>query len=76
MVLAMFDSGPRQSEAGFLYDIIDGDIFKSHPLFSVRPNALQLILYTDEIDLCNPLGSRASKKQTSNGVLYIGQYKS
>lgn len=63
MVLAMFDSGPRQSEAGFLYDIIDGDIFKSHPLFSVRPNALQLILYTDEIDLCNPLGSRASKNK-------------
>lgn len=63
MVLAMFDSGPRQSKAGFFYDIIDGDIFKSHPLFSVRPNALQLILYTDEIELCHPLGSHASKNK-------------
>ncbi len=63
MILAMFDKGPSQSKAGFVNDIIDGDILKSHPLFSVRPNALQLILYTDEIELCNPLGSYASKNK-------------
>lgn len=63
MVLAMFDSGQRQSKDRFFYDVIDGDIYKSHPLFSVRPNALQLIIYTDEIELCNPPGSRASKNK-------------
>lgn len=61
MLLAMFNNGPSHSKAGFVNDITDGDILKSHPLFSVRPNALQLILYTDEIELCNPLGSYASK---------------
>ncbi|KAM7380069.1 hypothetical protein PAMP_003389 [Pampus punctatissimus] len=45
---------------GFLYDIVDGSLFKSHPLFSVKPFALQIILYTDEIEICNPLGSHAS----------------
>ena len=45
---------------GFLYDIVDGSLFKSHPLFSVKPSALQIILYTDEIEICNPLGSHAS----------------
>ncbi|XP_059379284.1 uncharacterized protein LOC132114902 [Carassius carassius] len=37
MILAMFDNGPNQSKDGFVNDIIDGDILKSHPLFSVRP---------------------------------------
>lgn len=27
------------------------------------PTALQLILYTDEIELCNPLGSRANRNK-------------
>ena len=45
---------------GLLYDIVDGSFFKSHPLFSVKPSALQIILYTDEIEICNPLGSHAS----------------
>lgn len=47
---------------GFLYDIINGSLFKSHPLFSVKPSAsaLQIILYTDEIEICNPLGLHAS----------------
>ncbi|KAM7399882.1 hypothetical protein PAMP_019120 [Pampus punctatissimus] len=40
--------------------MIDGSLFKSHPLFSVKPSALQIILYTDEIEICNPLGSHAS----------------
>lgn len=36
---------------------------KSHPLFLRVPTALQFILYTNEIELCNPLGSRASKNK-------------
>jgi hypothetical protein len=38
-------------------------MFRNHPLYSRKPNALQLILYTDEIEICNPLGSytRANK---------------
>ena len=34
----------------------DGSIFKEHPLFSVEPRALQIILFFDEVELCNPLG--------------------
>lgn len=47
----------------FFYDFTDGDIFKSHPLFLKVPTALQLILYADEIELCNPLGSHANKNK-------------
>ena len=55
----MLNSVPQKSTEGFLYDFTDGQIFTTHPLYSVRPNALQIILYTDDIQICNPLGSYA-----------------
>lgn len=48
------------SKNGFLKDIVNGSLFKTHPLFSVKRTALQLILYSDEIEICNPLGAHAS----------------
>lgn len=60
-ILDMISTTPQSCHKDdFLYDITDGSLFKSHPLFSVKPSALQLILYTDEIEICNPLGSHAS----------------
>ncbi|CAI5689740.1 unnamed protein product [Oreochromis niloticus] len=57
----MLSAGPQSCpNASFLYDINDGIIFKTHPLFSKKNSALQLILYSDEIEMCNPLGSRSS----------------
>lgn len=40
-------------------DFCDGKTFKSHPLFSVHSNALQIFFYFDELEICNPLGSKA-----------------
>ncbi|XP_034057976.1 uncharacterized protein LOC117536966 isoform X2 [Gymnodraco acuticeps] len=60
-IFDMINTAPQScNKDGFLYDIVDGSLFKSHPLFSIKPTALQLILYTDEIEICNPLGSHAS----------------
>ena len=61
-VLEMIDQ-PQKYRSGYLYDIIDGELMKSHPLFSARPSALQIIIYSDEIEICNPLGSHASKNK-------------
>ncbi|XP_023254471.1 uncharacterized protein LOC111648952 [Seriola lalandi dorsalis] len=47
----------------FLCDIMDGSLFKSHPLFSKKPSALQLILYADEIDISNPVGSHSTENK-------------
>ncbi|XP_039893844.1 uncharacterized protein LOC120737295 [Simochromis diagramma] len=59
----MLSAGPQSCpNASFLYDINDGIIFKTHPLFSKKNSALQLILYSDEIEMCNPLGSRVECK--------------
>lgn len=38
----------------------DGTAYKSHALFQSKPNAFQIILHYDELELCNPLGAKAS----------------
>ena len=42
-------------------DYCDGQKFQNHPLYRTNPSALQLIIYYDELELCNPLGSRRKK---------------
>ena len=38
-------------------DFCDGDACKSHPLFSKDQQALQILLYYDDLEVTNPLGS-------------------
>ena len=52
---------PHSRDDGLLGDYCDGEDFKSHPLFSSDPHALQILLFFDELEVCNPLGSRANK---------------
>ena len=40
----------------FLEDFCDGKKAKTNPLFSVDSTALQLLLYFDEVEVCNPIG--------------------
>lgn len=41
-------------------DICDGEGFISHPLFSA-PEALQILFYYDDVEVCNPLQSSRLK---------------
>ena len=45
-------------EEGLLGDYCDGSIYKNHPLFSTDPKALQIMLYYDDVEVVNPIGSR------------------
>ena len=49
----------HKSETGYRGDFCDGKVFSSHPLFSVHIDALQLFCYYDDLEVCNPLGSKA-----------------
>ena len=42
-----------------LGDYCDGELFRTHNLFSIHCNALQIIAYFDEVEVCNPLGSHS-----------------
>ena len=44
----------------FLEDYCDAETFKKHPLFSLRKGALQLFFYYDDLEICNPLGSKTT----------------
>ena len=50
----------RQADS-YLNDFCDGTLFKSHPLFSIDQQALQIIAYFDELEVANPLGSYVAK---------------
>ena len=43
-------------------DFCDGQYFKQHPVFKDNPNALQFIIYYDDIKVANPLGARSGTK--------------
>lgn len=47
---------------------MDPTIYKSHPLYAVDPNFLQIMLYYDDVEICNPLGSRAKKHKLGNSL--------
>ena len=46
---------PRSTETHELSDFCDGELFKTHPLFSTEKNALQIIAYYDEMEVVNPI---------------------
>ena len=48
---------PKCCEAGILYDICDGAIYQEDEYFKEHPDALALILYHDELEVCNCVGS-------------------
>ena len=53
--------GGHQRLDGILEDFCDSPKFKSHPLFRTKPNGLQILLFFDECELCNPFGSFRKK---------------
>lgn len=56
----------HQRNDGRIEDFCDAQIFKSHPLFARDPTALQLMLYYDEVEIANPLGSKSGKHKLGN----------
>ena len=49
----------HKSQTEYLEDFCDGKVSTSHPLFSLHLDALQIFFYYDNLEVCNPLGSKA-----------------
>ena len=47
---------PALSSEGVYYDIYDGYLYRNDPYFQRHKNGLIIILYHDELEVCNPLG--------------------
>ena len=64
-IFGLVTNTSKQYREGAIYDVVDGNCFKSNPLFKVHINVLQLILYHDEVEVFNPMGSHIGKYKIS-----------
>jgi len=55
---------------GLLEDYCDGSDFKQHPLFSKQSKSLQIMLYYDELEVCNPLGSKVKTHKLGKNIMH------
>ena len=51
----------NSSSDGYLRDMCDGSYFREHRLFQAHPDALQLQLFYDDMEVVNPLGTKTKK---------------
>lgn len=66
---------PHQSSENTLRDFCDGSFYKSHPLFSCDPHALQVIGYYDDLEVVNPLGSYVKKHKLGCLFFFLGNVR-
>ena len=50
--------GHRQSD-GLMSDYYGGNDFQTHHLFSTQPCSIQLMMYYNKLEVCNPLESKS-----------------
>ena len=50
-------SDPYHYDPNMIQDVGDGECFRMNPFFVAHPEAVPLILFQDELEVCNPLGS-------------------
>ena len=60
---------PHQSRDGVLRDFCDANFVKAHPVFTTYLDALQFILFYDEIEVANPLGAKAGNHKLSSSYI-------
>jgi hypothetical protein len=59
---------PHFSNDGCIADVMDGNFFKTHPVFSVHVKGLQILAYYDDLEVTNVVGSSAKKHKV--GVFF------
>jgi hypothetical protein len=52
---------PPADKPQIISNFSDGSLFKNHPVYQAHNTALQIILYSDEFEVVNPLGPHATK---------------
>lgn len=59
------------NQEGTIQDFCDGEFIKQHELFRTHPQALQIIMYYDDIEVGNPLGSKSGIHKLGKHVLHM-----
>lgn len=61
----------HESTGDYMEDICDGQFLKAHPIFRTDKHALLILAYYDDIEVANPLGSKATKHKLGILSKYI-----
>ena len=54
----------KEHNKDVFYDMYDGMLYKNDTHFSGKDHTLELIIYHDDLEVCNPLGIKAWKHKT------------
>ena len=66
---------PQYRDDGKLGDFTDGVVFSNHVVFYSDAQALQIILYYDDCDLCNSAGSHVTKHKIAFFYFTLGNFR-
>ena len=50
----------HQRTDDLLGDYCDGEAYKNHSLFQKYTNSLEIMFYYDDLEVCNPTGSKCN----------------
>jgi len=67
---------PETGTAGHLQSFRDGTIYKSHPIFSQTQYGIEIIVYSDEFEIVNPLGPHKKKHKIMAFYFTLGNFHS
>ena len=62
--------GHHQND-NLIEDFCDAQAYKAHHLFSNDPTSLQIMLYYDDLEICNPIGSHLTKHKIGMYDYYV-----
>jgi hypothetical protein len=68
----MINEKQNSSSNTVLKSFYDGSLYKNCNYFVVKQNPLQFILYYDELEVCNPLGSKAGVQKLGMFYMVLG----
>lgn len=60
-IFSIISKPVQKSANGYYYDIFDGSGYSGDQFFKDHPSSLAIVLFHDEVEICNPLGSAAIK---------------
>lgn len=58
---------------GYLKDVKDGRAYKENEYFKANPEALTIMLYSDAVEMANPLGAKKTVYKVVNLYLTLGE---
>lgn len=67
------ETDPYVFEDGVYSNVRDGKYFRTNPYFTANPNAIPIMLFQDELEIVNPLGSGKTKHKLN--MTYFTTYE-